>query len=194
MTEENITKNEQEQVQNKAEQPIKGKESNEKAADKTEAEKQIALLKEDVEKHKEALLRIAAESENVRKRSARDVEEANKYAISKFASDLIEVLENLYRAEASIDTEHLESNNTLKQIFSGVELTKKTLIDVFEKYGVKRIDPTGEQFNHEFHQAITQVPSKTHKNGEVVQVIQAGYMLNDRLLRPALVAVAKSES
>lgn len=197
MTAENITNNNQEQAQNEDKVAINEKKNPESDVVEENGDglkKQIVALQEEVNKHKEALLRMAAETENIRKRGAREKEEAHKYSISKFANDLIEVLENLYRAEASIDTEQLESNRTLKQIFSGVELTKKTLIDVFEKHGLKRIDPTGEQFNHEFHQAITQIPSKTHKNGEVVQVIQAGYTLNDRLLKPALVAVAKSES
>lgn len=151
-----------------------------------------ASLQEENAKLKDQMMRIAAELDNFRKRSARELEEANSYAITKFARDMIEVLENLHRAESSINTEQLDSNPLVKQIFSGVELTKKSLIDAFEKYGIKRIDPTGEQFNHDLHQAITQVPSKTHKEGEVVQVIQAGYIMKDRLLRPALVAVAKN--
>lgn len=148
---------------------------------------------DDLAKTKEQLLRLAAEFENYKRRTSKEIEEAHKFAMSKFARDLIDVLENLHRAESSFSTEVLESNESFKAIFSGIELTKKSLIDVFEKYGIKRIDPIGEQFNHDFHQAIMQVPSKTHQNGEVVQVIQAGYVMNDRLLRPALVAVAKSE-
>jgi molecular chaperone GrpE len=149
--------------------------------------------KQEAAQYKDQALRLAAEIENLRKRNQRDLEEEKKYAITKFARELIEVLENLYRAESSINTEELDKNPALKQIFSGVELTKKSLIDAFEKFGIKRIDPVGEIFNHDLHQAITQVPSKTHKDGEIVQVIQAGYTLNDRLLRPALVAVAKFE-
>lgn len=147
----------------------------------------------EIEKYREQNLRLSAEIENVRKRGLRDLEEANKYSITKFAKDLIEVLENLYRAEASINIKELEQNLTLKQIFSGVELTKKTMLDAFEKQSIKRIDPMGEQFHHDYHQAIVQIPSKEHKSGTIVQVIQAGYTINDRLLRPALVAVAKEE-
>ncbi len=152
----------------------------------------LNLLAE-IEKYKDQNIRLAAEIENIRKRSLRDLEEANKYSTGKFAKDLIEVLENLYRAEASINLKELEHSPILKQIFSGVELTKKSLIDAFEKQSIKRFDPIGEQFNHELHQAITQIPSTEHKNGTIVQVIQAGYTLHDRLLRPALVAVAKQE-
>ncbi len=148
---------------------------------------------EEVAKLKDQMMRLAAEMENLRKRQAKELEEANKYGITKFARDLIEVLENLHRAESSVNSEQLEANNTLKQIFSGVELTKKSLIDAFDKWGIKRIDPMGEMFNHDFHQAITQIPTTTHASGTVVQVIQAGYVINDRLLRPALVAVAKAD-
>lgn len=148
---------------------------------------------DDLAKTKDQLLRLAAEFENYKRRTSKEIEEAHKFAMSKFARDLIDVLENLHRAESSFSTEVLESNDSFKAIFSGIELTKKSLIDVFEKYGIKRIDPIGEQFNHDYHQAIMQVPSKTHSSGEVVQVIQAGYVMNERLLRPALVAVAKSE-
>ncbi len=162
---------------------------NTKAADESNKD----LSQDELGKTKDQLLRLAAEFENYKRRTGKEIEEAHKFAMSKFARDLIDVLENLHRAESSFSTEILESNESFKAIFSGIELTKKSLIDVFEKYGIKRIDPIGEQFNHDFHQAIMQVPSKTHANGEVVQVIQAGYVMNDRLLRPALVAVAKIE-
>jgi molecular chaperone GrpE len=144
------------------------------------------------EKLNKQLMILAADYDNYRKRVAKDMEEASKYSISKFAKDLIEVLENLHRAESSINTDELESNNTLKQIFTGVELTKKSLIDIFERYGIVRIDPLNEQFNHDLHQAITEIPTATHPTGTIVQVIQAGYTLHGRLIRPALVAVAKS--
>lgn len=146
---------------------------------------------EEYNKLKSQLMMVAADFENFKKRAAKEKEDDAKYNISKFARDLIEVLENLYRAESSINTEELESNNTLKQIFTGVELTKKALIDVFEKYNIKRIDPIDQPFNPDFHQAIAHVPSTTHEDGTVIQVIQAGYVIHDRLLRPALVAVAK---
>jgi len=148
-------------------------------------------LQEELDATKSKVLVLAAELDNVRKRHAKEIQDSHKFAASNFAKDMIDVLENLYRAEESIDTTKLDSDETLRQIFSGVELTKKTLIDAFEKNGLKRISPEGEQFNHDLHQAVTQVESETHKSGEVVQVIQAGYVLKDRLLRPALVAVAK---
>ncbi len=151
----------------------------------------IDKLREENEKLNKQLMVLAADYDNYRKRVSKDMEEASKYSISKFAKDLIEVLENLHRAESSINTDELESNITLKQIFTGVELTKKSLIDIFERYGIVRIDPLNEPFNHDLHQAITEIASTTHPSGTVVQVIQAGYTLHGRLIRPALVAVAK---
>lgn len=162
-----------------------------------EAEVQVDAASEptvdnEVQKYKDQALRFAAELENLRKRHAKEIEEAHKFAVTKFARDLIEVLENLHRAESSISVEQMEENAVLKQIFTGVELTKKSLTDAFERHGIKRLDPQiGDAFDHDFHQAIAQVPSTTHAEGTIVQVIQAGYVLNDRLLRPVLVAVAK---
>lgn len=143
-------------------------------------------------KLRDQLLRLAAEMENLRKRTSREIEEAHKFGITKFARDMIEVLENLYRAEASITAELAASNESIKQLQNGVELTRKSMVDTFERHGLKRIDPIGEQFNHDLHQAITQAPSPDYKDGEVANVIQAGYTLHDRLLRPALVVVAKN--
>ena len=156
---------------------------------------EAANQESEIQQLKDQTLRYAAEIDNLRKRYTRELEEANKFAITKFARELIEVLENLYRAESSISNEEqLEQNSTLKHIYTGVELTKKSLIDTFEKHGIKRLDPQiGEAFNHDYHQAIAHVPSAHHKEGSIIQVIQAGYTINDRLLRPALVAVAKSE-
>jgi len=159
------------------------------AADKPADDSQ--KIQEELDATKSKVLILAAELDNLRKRHTKEIEDSHKFAVSNFAKDMLDVLENLYRAEESIDTTKIETDETLRQIFNGVELTKKTLVDAFEKNGLKRISPAGEQFNHDFHQAITQVESETHKTGEVVQVIQAGYVLKDRLLRPALVAVAK---
>lgn len=157
------------------------------------ADAELTKLREDNVRLNDQVMRLAAELENTRKRLSKEAEEAGKYGITKFARELIEVQENLHRAEASIhNTEELESNQTLKQIFSGVELTKKSLADIFAKHGIVRIDPKiGEKFDHNFHQAIAQMPAANHPADSIVQVIQAGYAIHDRLLRPALVAVAK---
>jgi molecular chaperone GrpE len=159
----------------------------------TEENNELAKLKEENAKLNDHILRLGAELENTRKRLTKEANEASQYAITKFARDLIEVLENLHRAEASIhSSEELEGNQTLKAIFSGVELTKKSLVDSFEKHGIQRVEPNiGDKFDHNYHQAIAQVPATSHPADSIVQVIQAGYIIHDRLLRPALVAVAK---
>lgn len=143
-------------------------------------------------KLKDQLLRLAAEMENLRKRTAREIEEAHKFGITKFARDMIEVLENLYRAESSVSADLIAANDSIKQIQSGVELTRKSMVDIFERHGLKRIFPLGEEFNHDLHQAVTQVPAPEFEDGKVANVIQAGYTLHDRLIRPALVVVAKN--
>lgn len=132
------------------------------------------------------MMRALADADNVRKRAAKEVEEANKYGVSSIAKDLISVLENLTRAIESAPVEH-------KTLFEGVDLTRKELMNVFERRGIKRIDPTpGEKFDHNIHQAITQIEDHNFAPGAVVQVVQAGYIIHDRLLRPAMVAVAKA--
>jgi molecular chaperone GrpE len=162
-------------------------------AKKNKYELEISDLKTEIEKLKGELIRSAADSENLRKRTRKEVEDSAKYAVSSFAKDLINVMENLHRALSSVPVEKLEESKLVRSIYDGVELTKKELEGVFQKNSIKRISPeVGEQFNHNYHQAITQVPTDEHEEGAVVNVIQAGYMINDRLLTPAMVAVAKA--
>jgi molecular chaperone GrpE len=162
-------------------------------ANEVAQESELDVLKKENADLNSKLLLVAADYDNYKKRIYREQEENKKFAITSIAKELIDVLENLYRAEESIDLEKLHNNETLKQIFTGVELTKKSLLDVMAKHGIKRINPHDEQFDHNFHQAITEIESQSHKNGQIVQVVQAGYILNDRLIRPALVVVAKSK-
>ena len=151
-------------------------------------------LEEEIKSLKELILREKAENQNLRKRHEKELEDNHKYAISNFARDLIEVQENMHRAIDNIPQNEIEANPTLKALLEGVELTKNSLASVFEKYGIIRIYPLEQQFDHNFHQAIVQVPDAQKPEGTIVQVIQAGYIIKDRLLRPALVAVAKSSS
>lgn len=140
---------------------------------------------------KDQLIRAIAETDNVRKRAARDLEDTNKYAVSKFAGGLVPVLENLQRATGSISDELRAENAQVKNLAEGVEMTLRELLNVFERFGIKRIDPVGEKFNHQFHQAMQQVEDADAEAGTVLQVLQAGYVIHDRLLQPALVNVAK---
>jgi molecular chaperone GrpE len=153
-------------------------------------EEQIELSKRESKEFEDNFLRAVAESENVKKRTAKDLDAAHKYALSGFTKDLIEVLENLYR---SIDhvTEDQKENEVVSQVIQGVELTRDEFVKIFKKYGVERIAPEiGDKFDHNFHQAISQIKDESHDPNTVIQLTQAGYMLNERLIRPALVVVS----
>ena len=140
---------------------------------------------------KDQLMRALAETENVRKRSQRDLEETNKYAITGFARNLVSVLENLQRAVGFVKPEAREGNEQLNNLMDGVEMTLRELLSVFERFGIRRIEPVGEKFDHNFHQAMVQIEDANVEPGTVLQVMQAGYVIHDRLLQPALVAVSK---
>lgn len=134
------------------------------------------------------MLRIKAESENVRRRASMDVEKAHKFALEKFAGDLLPVVDNLERALGFINRE----DEALKGIVEGVELTLKSFLDTVAKYGVNQIDPQGQPFNPELHEAMTIQPSADVAPNTVIFVMQKGYELNGRLLRPAMVGVSKA--
>lgn len=153
---------------------------------------EIARLAAEVAKFKDQWVRAAAEVDNVRKRSQREVEESSRYAITGFARDMVEVLENLSRASVSIPAEKREGNDLLKTLGEGVELTLQNLLNIFNRYGITRLDPQGQKFDHNFHQAVVQIERTDVPPGQVVQVVQSGYTIHDRLLRPAMVAVSKA--
>ncbi len=146
--------------------------------------RKIEELKEELSKTKDMALRSAAEAENIRRRAAKEVEDANKYGVSTFAKDLLSVAENLTRAMETLP----EDQRT------GVELTLKELLSIFERRGIKRVDPKpGEKFDPNFHQAMVQLEDPKFEPGAIIQVMQAGYVMHDRLLRPALVSVCKAQ-
>jgi molecular chaperone GrpE len=140
---------------------------------------------------KDQLLRALAEVENVRRRGQRERDDASKYAITNFAREIVTVVDNLRRAIEAVPAEARATDENLKNLLTGVELTERTLLAALERFGVKRIDPLGEKFDHNLHQAMMQVDDPTRPAGTVVQVMQSGYVLHDRLLRPAMVAVSK---
>lgn len=139
---------------------------------------------------KDQALRALAEAENTRRRAERDVQESAKYATTSFARDLVSVLENLQRATASIPDTLKAEQPAVANLATGVEMTLNELLGAFEKHGIKRIDPMGQKFDHNLHQAVAQLPTPDAEEGTVVQVLQAGYTIHDRLLRPAMVGVA----
>ena len=139
---------------------------------------------------KDRLLRALAETENVRRRAQREREDTLKYAISNFARDLLSPVDNLRRALDSVPEAEITDPRT-KSLLDGVAATERELLATFERYGLKRIDPKGERFDHNFHQAIFEAERPDLPAGTVVEVLQPGYVLHDRLLRPAMVGVAK---
>ena len=143
---------------------------------------------------KDALLRARAEGDNIRKRAERELADMSKYAVTGFARELVNVLENLQRATDSVPAELKESQPAVASLATGVEMTLNELLAVFEKQGIRRLYPLGEKFNHNFHQAVAQIETPDAEAGVIVQVLQAGYVIHDRLLRPAMVGVAAAAS
>jgi molecular chaperone GrpE len=148
------------------------------------AEAEIADLKE-------RLLRAVAETENVRRRAQKDVEDARRYAITGFARDLLAVADNLGRALDALP-EGAENDPTFGALVQGVQLTGRELVNVLERHGVREVRPHGEKFDHNLHQAMFEVEDAEQPHGTVNQVLQVGYTIGDRLLRPAMVGVTKA--
>ena len=141
---------------------------------------------------KDRLLRALAEMENLRRRTEREVADARHYGIASFARDILGVADNMQRAMQALDAELREkADSTAKALLDGVELTERELLNVLEKHGIRKIEPLGEKFDPNFHQAMYEVPDASAPAGSVVQVVQPGYVISDRVLRPALVAIAK---
>jgi molecular chaperone GrpE len=150
-----------------------------------------ALAKEAAES-RDKMLRTLAEMENLRKRTTREVADARTYGISGFARDILDIADNLQRALDAVPAEARASADPgIKAFIEGVELTERSLLNTLEKNGVKKFDPSGEKFDPNFQQAMYEVPDPSVPAGTVVQVVQAGYTIGERVLRPALVAVSK---
>jgi molecular chaperone GrpE len=156
-----------------------------------ELEQAVAAAQAESAEHKNQWLRALAEAENVRRRLQRERDDAVKYAISGFAKDLLPVADNLRRALAAIPQEALDNDEALRNLATGVEMTERLLQAALERHNLKRIEPLGEKFDSNLHQAMYEVADSGQPAGTIVQVLEAGYLLHDRLVRPALVAVAK---
>jgi molecular chaperone GrpE len=154
---------------------------------------QVTAALEAAAEFKDRLLRTLAEMENLRKRTDREIADARVYGVTVFARDVLAVADNMHRALQTLDAELREhANAKMKALVEGVELTERELMKVLEKHGVKKFSPEGEKFDPNVHQAMYEVETPELPPGHVAQVIQAGYMLGDRVLRPALVAVVKA--
>lgn len=149
---------------------------------------ELEAAKQTIADQKDSVVRAAADVENMRRRAAQDVEKAHKFALEKFANELLPVIDNLNRAIEFSDRE----NETLKPVLEGVEMTLKSFEDAVAKFGVETVNPQGETFNPEFHQAMSIQPSNDVAPNTVLAVMQKGYSLNGRLLRPAMVMVSKA--
>ena len=150
-----------------------------------------ALVRENAD-FRDKMLRTLAEMENLRKRTAREVADARTYGITGFARDVLGIADNLQRALDAVPAETRESADPmLKALIEGVELTERSLLNALGKNGVKKFDPSGEKFDPNFQQAMYEVPDASVPAGTDVQVVQAGYMIGERVLRPALVGVSK---
>ncbi|HRO00307.1 nucleotide exchange factor GrpE [Nitrobacter sp.] len=152
----------------------------------------LDALNKQLAEAKDRTLRTLAEMENLRKRTAREVSDARTYGISGFARDVLEIADNLQRALDAVPADARAAPDPgLKALIEGVELTERSLHNALEKHSVKKFDPAGEKFDPNVHQAMYEVPDPSVPVGTVAQVIQAGYMIGERVLRPALVGVAK---
>lgn len=152
----------------------------------------LARLEGESARLKDQLLRALAETENVRRRAQREREEQVRYAAAGFARELLNVADNLRRALDAVPAGALESDEALKTLADGVALTERELLAAFERNGVRKIEPgAGERFDPNLHQAMFEVPNTGQPAGTVVQVMQPGWIMHDRLLRPALIGIAK---
>jgi molecular chaperone GrpE len=151
-----------------------------------------AALEAQVGELKDQLLRTLAEMENLRRRTEREIADSRTYAVTAFARDIVAVGDNLARALAAFpEASRTSADETVKALVDGVDMTERELVKALEKHGVRKVDPVGERFDPNFHQAMFEVPSPDVPSGTVVQVVQAGYKIGDRVLRPALVGVGR---
>lgn len=155
------------------------------------AEIDVEALQEEVLSLKDQLLRALAETENIRRRAERDRQDATRYAVSDFARDMLAVADDLGRAMDNLPDGLRADDAAAKPLVDGVEMTQRNLDAAFSRHAIGRIDPIGERFDHNFHEAMFEVETADADPGTVVQVIQCGYRIHDRLLRPARVGVAK---
>jgi molecular chaperone GrpE len=152
----------------------------------------VALLAKEAADLKDRLLRTLAEMENLRRRTEKEVADARTYGVTNFARDILAVADNMERALKALDDEIREKADAgVKALLDGVELTERELIKVMEKHGITRLEPQGQKFDPNLHQAMFEIPDATVPAGTVVQVVQPGYKIGERVLRPALVGIAK---
>ncbi|MCV6548638.1 MAG: nucleotide exchange factor GrpE [Cohaesibacter sp.] len=156
------------------------------------AELRIAELEKEHAEMKDQLLRTVAEMENLRRRTEKEVKDAKQFSVASFARDMLSVADNLRRGQEAIDEEErVGAEGALKALLDGTAMTEREMLKTLEKHGVKKLNPQGEKFDPNYHQAMFEVPNPDVPNNSVLQVVQAGYVIGTRVLRPAMVGVAK---
>ena len=186
----------QENQQNQHDQENKPESQNENieiSNAESELKNKIIELEQKISDQNDKFLRTLAELDNVRRRAREENDKTAKFAIANFAGDLVTVAENFFMASENAPKDEIAKNPAIKNYALAIEMTEKELLKVLEKNQVKRIYPLNQDFDHNFHEAIANIESEA-KEGSVVQVIQAGYSIADRLIRPALVGVAKAKN
>ena len=192
MSEENNNKLEEQDLENPTSE--KEEQVSEEPKDQEEAEISpedlIEKLNEEISSLKDQRLRAIAELENFRKRAEKDQSDALKYGISNFAKEIINISDNIERAQSSIP-EEAKNNETIKPVIEGIDLIAQSVVTTFEKIGIKKIESRNEKFDHNLHQAMMEIENDDLEPGTIVQELIPGYTLHDRLLRPAMVGVSK---
>lgn len=152
----------------------------------------ISVLEAEKTDLKDKLLRTLADMENLRRRTEREIADARAYGVTNFARDMLNVADNIRRAIESVPAEDRASaDGAFKALIEGIDLTERDFLKTLERHGIRRLDPQGEKFDPNLHQAMFEVPNPDVPTGTVVQVVQSGYVIGERVLRPALVGVAK---
>ena len=151
----------------------------------------ISELEEKVLVLKDQLMRSLADGENLRKRTLKDIENSKKYSHISFVKDLVTSVDNFQRALKAVPEDKSSLPEPIKNLIVGLEIVEKEILATLEKHNVKLIDPMGEKFDYNFHQAMFEVPTNEEEPGKVVEVSQKGYVLHDRLVRPAMVGISK---
>ena len=190
---EKIMQENQQNQQNPEHNPESQNENIEASSAENDLKNKIIELEQKISEQNDKFLRTLAELDNVRRRAREENDKTAKFAIANFVNDLVTVAENFFMASENAPKDEIEKNSAIKNYALAIEMTEKELLKVLEKNQVKRIYPLNQDFDHNFHEAIANIESEA-KEGSVVQVIQAGYSIADRLIRPALVGVAKAKN
>ncbi|WP_321336839.1 nucleotide exchange factor GrpE [uncultured Cohaesibacter sp.] len=156
------------------------------------AELRIKEMEKEASEMKDQLLRTVADMENLRRRTEKEIRDAKQFSVTSFARDMLAVADNLRRGlEAIPEDERANADGALKALLEGTEMTEREMLKTLEKHGVKKLNPEGEKFDPNYHQAMFEVPNPDVPNNSVIQVVQSGYVIGTRVLRPAMVGVAK---